>query len=224
LTNHAGVKRADTGETIGDEYMGISMETGVKALESLLIEQGTIEASTVEDYAHRVNEEWLPTRGARLCAKAWVDQTFKERLLADGKAAAESLGFWLPEHHGSLVVKENTGDVHNVVCCSLCSCTAFTILGLAPGWYKDLEYRARIVREARSVLREMGLSLPETIKIRVWDTTADTRYMVLPKRPGGTENWTEDQLVELITQDDLIGVARTEMRHAEDSLSSQGAR
>jgi nitrile hydratase len=120
------------------------------------------------------------------------------------------MGFAMPEHHGSLVVKENTDSLHNVICCTLCSCTAFTIIGMAPAWYKDLEYRARIVREARTVLAEMGLKLPDDMKIRVWDTTTDTRYMILPLRPPYTMNWSEEQLAKLITQDSLIGVQRLE--------------
>lgn len=199
------------------------MDVRVRALEGVLLDQGAIDDTTVADYAHKVADEWLPTRGALLCAKAWCDDDFKAFLLSDGKAAAASLGFAMPEHHGSLVVKENTDEIHNVICCSLCSCTAFTIIGLAPGWYKELEYRARIVREARAVLGEMGLTLPESMKIRIWDTTADTRYMVLPARPQNTENWTEEQLVSLITQDDLIGVARLDQRPVESSASSASA-
>lgn len=186
------------------------MTRRVDALEQLLRTKDFIGEQTVSDYEHKVTEEWLPSNGATLCAKAWLDPAFKQALLSDGKATAASLGFSMPEHHGSLVVKENTADVHNVICCTLCSCTAFTIIGMAPGWYKDLEYRARIVREGRKVLAEMGLSLPADMKLRIWDTTADTRYMILPMRPPHTEGWSERQLVGLITQDCLIGVQRLE--------------
>ncbi|VVD94710.1 cobalt-containing nitrile hydratase subunit alpha [Pandoraea eparura] len=190
--------------------MNIDMSRQVDALGSLLKEKGLFDDQTHADYEHKVTEEWLPKNGAKLCAKAWTDPAFKAFLLADGKAAAASLGFMMPEHHGSLVVKENTASLQNVICCTLCSCTAFTIIGMAPGWYKDLDYRARIVREARKVLSEMGLTLPERIDIKVWDTTTDTRYMILPMRPPQTEGWTEEQLASLITKDSLIGVTRLE--------------
>jgi nitrile hydratase len=118
------------------------------------------------------------------------------------------MGIEMPKHHRHLVVLENTPTVHNVICCTLCSCTAFTVIGLPPDWYKDLEYRARIVRESRTVLREMGLDLPADMEVRVWDTTADTRYMVLPDRPAHTAGWTEAELAAIVTKDAMIGVAR----------------
>ena len=151
---------------------------------------------------------WLPERGARVVAKAWVDDAFRQRLLANGKAAVAELGIDLPPHHRHLVVLENTASVHNVICCTLCSCTAFTVIGLPPDWYKDLNYRARIVRESRSVLREMGLDLPNEMELRVWDTTADTRYMVLPQRPAHTQGWSEAQLAAIVSKDAMIGVTR----------------
>lgn len=194
--------------------MSVDMDKRVDALGHLVLNKGWADAHTLDEYRHRVNDEWLPTNGARLCAKAWIDRDFKQFLLSDGKAAAASLGFAMPEHHGSLVVKENGQTVHNVICCTLCSCTAYTIIGVPPGWYKNLEYRARIVREARTVLSELGLRLPESVKIRVWDTTADTRYMVLPMRPAGMQEWTEEQLAGLITKESLIGVARLESPYA----------
>ena len=157
---------------------------------------------------HLAQEQWVPQNGARVVARAWTDAAFRARLLADGKAAVAELGYDMPRHHRHLVVLENSSDVHNVICCTLCSCTAFTIVGLPPDWYKDLEYRARIVRESRTVLKEMGLDLPADIEIRVWDTTADTRYMVLPVRPPNTEGWSEAQLAAIVTRDSLIGVAR----------------
>jgi nitrile hydratase len=118
------------------------------------------------------------------------------------------LGLTMPKHHRHLVVLENTPTVQNVICCTLCSCTAFTIIGLPPDWYKDLEYRSRVVRESRTVLREMGLDLPAEVEIRVWDTTADTRYMVLPQQPPETVGWTEEKLAGIVTRDAMIGVAR----------------
>jgi len=186
------------------------MNRRVDALETALMQKGLVDADTVGHYEHLITEEWSPKNGAALCAKAWLDPEFKAFLLNDGKAAAASMGFSMPEHHAALVVKENTADLHNVICCSLCSCTAFSIIGMAPGWYKNLEYRARLVRQGRQVLAELGLVLPETMKLRIWDTTTDTRYMILPMRPPHTEGWTEQQLAALVTQDCMIGVARLE--------------
>jgi nitrile hydratase len=186
------------------------LNSRVSALEELLKKKNLIDDKTFPDYKKIVTEDWVPNNGARLVARAWLDPKFKELLLADGKAAASSFGFGMPEHHGSLVVKENTDQIHNVICCTLCSCTAFSIIGMAPGWYKDLDYRSRLVREARSVLGEIGLKLSDHLKIRVWDTTADTRYMIMPLRPSYTEGWTEQELIKLITKESLIGVARLE--------------
>ena len=185
-----------------------AIEQRVDAVESVLAERGLDPAAFVVEATKAVDERWVPENGARIVAKAWTDPAFRERLLADGKAATAELGFEMPRHHRHLVVLENTPTVHNVICCTLCSCTAFTIIGLPPDWYKDLEYRARVVRESRTVLREMGLDLPADVEIRVWDTTADTRYIVLPLRPAGTEGWSEERLAGLVTQDAMIGVAR----------------
>lgn len=199
-----------------------SIEDRVDALFVLTKDLGLVTDQTVPDYEDLLMHEWLPQNGARLVVKAWTDPAFKARLLADGKATAESMGFGFPKHHKHFLVKENTEDVHNVICCSLCSCTAFSIIGMAPDWYKDLEYRARIVREARSVLKELGLELPDSVRIKVWDTTADHRYMVLPQRPAFTEGWSEDQLAELVTQDSLIGVSRLQVPSAAAS-AAEGA-
>jgi nitrile hydratase len=178
------------------------------AIEAALIARGIASVEAVDERVHLGDDVWLPERGARVVAKAWLDPAFRARLLANGKAAVAELGIELPVHHRHLVVLENTSDIHNVICCTLCSCTALTVIGLPPDWYKDLEYRARVVRESRTVLREMGLDLSPEVDIRVWDTTADTRYMVLPQRPANTEGWTEEQLAALVTQDAMIGVAR----------------
>ena len=164
-------------------------------------------AETVEELRHLAEEEFS-RKGARVVAKAWTDPAFRARLLANGKEAVAELGVGMPKHHRHLVVLENTPKVQNVICCTLCSCTAFTIIGLPPDWYKDLEYRARVVRESRTVLKEMGLNLPGEVEIRVWDTTADTRYMVLPHRPAHTAGWSEDALAAIVTKDAMIGVAR----------------
>ena len=185
-----------------------SVEQRVDAIQSVLDEHGMRPGEFIVQADHLVEEKWVPENGARVVARAWTDPAFKARLLADGKAAVAELGYEMPRHHRHLVVLENTATVHHVICCSLCSCTAFTIIGLPPDWYKDLEYRARVVRESRTVLREMGLDLAPDVEIRVWDTTADTRYMVLPERPAGTAGWSEAQLAAIVSRDALIGVAR----------------
>lgn len=178
------------------------------AIEAAMEARGLQAAQAIEQGIHNAEEVWLPERGARVVARAWIDPAFRARLLADGKAAVAELGIELPRHHRHLVVLENTPSLHNVICCTLCSCTAFTVIGLPPDWYKDLEYRARVVRESRTVLREMGLDLPADMEVRVWDTTADTRYMVLPARPAHTAGWSEAQLAGIVTKDAMIGVAR----------------
>jgi nitrile hydratase len=196
-------------DTIADPALTLATPAQrASAIEAALIARGIASVDAIDERVHLGDDVWLPQRGARVVAKAWVDPAFRARLLANGKAAVAELGIELPVHHRHLVVLENTQDIHNVICCTLCSCTAFTVIGLPPGWYKDLEYRARVVRESRTVLRDMGLDLPPAIDIRVWDTTADTRYMVLPQRPANTDGWTEAQLAALVTQDALIGVAR----------------
>jgi nitrile hydratase len=180
------------------------------AIEQALVAHGLPVMDAIAQGVHNADEVWLPERGARVVARAWVDPAFRARLLADGKAAVAEMGIELPRHHRHLVVLENTPTLHNVICCTLCSCTAFTVIGLPPDWYKDLEYRARIVRESRTVLREMGLDLPAAMELRVWDTTADTRYMVLPLRSAHTAGWSEAQLAGIVTKDAMIGVARLE--------------
>jgi nitrile hydratase subunit alpha len=183
------------------------LEARTTAIQQVLRLRGFEPDAFIEEARHAIAEQWVPLNGARLVARAWTDPAFKQRLLANGKAAAEEMGLAFPQHHRHFVVLENTPAVHNVICCTLCSCTAFSIIGLPPDWYKDLEYRARVVRESRSVLSEMGLNLPADVEVRVWDTTADTRYMVLPERPAHTALWQAEQLVAIITQDALIGVA-----------------
>ena len=180
----------------------------VEAIQAALDARGMNVSDAVEELDHLAQEVWVPQNGARVVAKAWTDPAFRTRLLANGAAAVAELGIPMPKHHRHLVVLENTPTVQNVICCTQCSCTAFTIIGLPPDWYKDLEYRSRIVRESRTVLREMGLDLPPEVEISVWDTTADTRYMVLPAQPSHTIGWPEEKLAELVTRDSLIGVAR----------------
>ena len=183
-------------------------EQRVDAIQAALDVRGFEASQAVDELGHSAMEEWVPRNGARVVAKAWTDPAFRQRLLADGRAAVMELGLPMPKHHRHLVVLENTANVHNVICCTLCSCTAFTIIGLPPDWYKDLEYRARVVRESRTVLKEMGLDLPAEVEIRVWDTTTDTRYMVLPGQPPHTAGWPEEKLAGIVTRDAMIGVAR----------------
>ncbi len=183
-------------------------EQRVSALESALESRGLGAKSFVDAHVRLATEDWVPQNGARVVAKAWTNAAFRVRLLANGKDAVAELGITLPAHHRRLVVLENSSDVHNVICCTQCSCTAYTVIGFPPDWYKDFEYRARVVREARTVLREMGLELPAETEIKVWDTSADTRYLVLPQRPAGTEGWSEEKLASIVTKDAMIGVAK----------------
>ena len=184
-----------------------SIEQRLDAIQTVLQRQGMQPPEFINTFDELAHEHWVPANGAGLVARAWTDPTFKQLLLTDGMAAISEAGLSMPVHHRHFVVLENTVDIHNVICCTLCSCTAFTIIGLPPDWYKDLAYRSRVVREARTVLREMGLDLPAHTQIRVWDTTADTRYMVMPQRPAGTDGLSVDQLTALISKDALIGVA-----------------
>jgi nitrile hydratase len=184
-----------------------SVAERVDAIQGVFDERGMSPTQTVEELQHLAEEAWA-ANGRRVVAKAWVDPQFRTRLLANGAQAIAELGVPMPKHHRHLVVLENNPAVQNVICCTLCSCTAFTLIGLPPDWYKDLEYRSRVVRESRTVLKEMGLELPADVEVRVWDTTADTRYMVLPERPPGTEGWSEEKLASIVTRDSLIGVAR----------------
>ncbi len=184
------------------------IEQRVAAMEAALEERGLNVRAFIEDVTHLAEEKWLPENGARVVAKAWTDAAFRQRLLANGRDAVGELGLTMPPHHRHLVVLENTPALHNVICCTLCSCTAYTVIGLPPDWYKDFDYRSRVVRQSRTVLAEMGLRLAPEIEIRVWDTTADTRYMVLPLRPSHTEGWSEERLAGIVTKDSMIGVSR----------------
>jgi nitrile hydratase len=184
------------------------VEQRVDAIQAVFEERGFQPAKAIDELTHAAEDKWVPMNGARVVAKAWSDPAFRQRLLANGREAVMEMGLSMPKHHRHLVVLENTPKLQNVICCTLCSCTAFTIIGLPPDWYKDLEYRSRIVRQSRTVLREMGLDLPPEVEIRVWDTTADTRYMVLPVQPAETIGWPEDKLAAIVTRDGMIGAAR----------------
>lgn len=179
----------------------------VKALESLLVEKGLVDPAALDALVDTFEHKVGPRNGARVVARAWVDAAFKQRLLADAPSAIAELGYQseLGDH---LVVLENTPQVHNLVVCTLCSCYPWPVLGLPPVWYKSFAYRSRAVIDPRGVMREFGTELPDGVEVRVWDSTAELRYLVLPTRPAGTEGLTEDQLVELVTRDAMIGVTR----------------
>lgn len=177
----------------------------VRALESLLAEKGLIDPKALDVLVDTFENKIGPRNGARVVARAWADPGYKARLLADGTVAIKELGYSGLQGE-DMVVVENTPEVHNVLVCTLCSCYPWPTLGLPPVWYKSAPYRARVVIDPRSVLREFGLELPDTVEIRVWDTTAELRYLVLPQRPAGTEGFTESQLAELVTRDSMIGV------------------
>lgn len=176
-----------------------------EAIESLLIEKGLITAAAVDEVVERYNDRVGPLNGARVVARAWCDAGFKQALLADGTAAVATFAFDGGQTE-KLVVVENTANIHNVVVCTLCSCYPWAILGLPPRWYKDPAYRSRIVREPRRVLEEFGVRLDADVEIRVWDSSAEVRYLVLPQRPAGTAGATEAELVGRVTRDAMIGV------------------
>jgi nitrile hydratase len=175
-----------------------------KAIESLLVEKGLIASDVIDNIVRSYEQDIGPLNGARVVARAWTDPSYKQRLLEDGSAAIAELGFG---GSSELVVLENTRDVHNLVVCTLCSCYPWPVLGLPPTWYKSFAYRSRAVLEPRSVLKEFGVELDEEVEVRVWDSTADVRYMVLPERPAGSEELPEEELVQLVTRDAMIGVA-----------------
>ena len=194
---------------MSSEHDHADQKLRTEALESLLVEKGIVDASSIDAVVSRYENDVGPMNGARVVARAWTDVGFRERLLSDGTSAVGELGLGGLED-AFLVVAENTAAVHNVVVCTLCSCYPWSVLGLPPTWYKDPAYRSRVVREPRVVLAELGLSLPDEVEIRVWDSSAEVRYMVLPKRPAGTEGLGEEQLASLVTRDAMIGVARVE--------------
>ncbi len=176
----------------------------VRALESLLLEKGILAPGAVDQLVSRYENDTGPMVGARAVAKAWTDPDYKRLLLDDSPAALAQFDL----KYDLLVVVENTDDVHNLVVCTLCSCYPWPVLGLPPTWYKSPAYRARSVIEPRALLREFGLEIPEQREVRVWDSSAELRYMVLPQRPAGTEHLTEEALLPLITRDALVGVAQ----------------
>ena len=179
----------------------------VKALESLLVDKGLVDPAALDAIVDAYERKIGPRNGARVVARAWVDPAYKARLLADATAAMADFGYGGAQGEHMLVV-ENTPEVHNLIVCTLCSCYPWSVLGLPPVWYKSAAYRSRAVIDPRGVLREFGLDLPEHVEVRVWDSTAELRYLVLPERPAGTEDLTEEQLAVLVTRDAMVGIAK----------------
>lgn len=201
----------------GQEHQAVpsDLTLRVKSLESLLVEKGLVDPKAldllIDTYEHKVG----PRNGARVVARAWADSSYKQRLLTDANAAMAELGYGGMQGE-QMVVVENTPTLHNMTVCTLCSCYPWPLLGLPPVWYKSAPYRSRSVIEPRMVLREFGLELSDDVEVRVWDSTAELRYLVLPERPDGADGWTEDALAALVTRDSMIGVAKV-------SLSTAGA-
>jgi len=183
------------------------MELKVKALESLLVEKGLVTTAALDALIDTYEHEIGPRNGARVVAKAWSDAGFKQWLLSDATAAIASLGFTGRQGEHMKVV-ENTTEVHNLVVCTLCSCYPWALLGLPPAWYKSYPYRARVVREPRTVLSEMGVEIDDSTEVRVWDSTAEVRYLVIPQRPDGTDGLGEQALAALVSRDSMIGAAK----------------
>jgi nitrile hydratase len=183
------------------------IELRVRALESLLVEKGLVDPAALDVLIDTYETKIGPRNGARVVARAWSDPDYKKRLLSDASAAIAELGFTGRQGEDMLVL-ENTPEIHNLTVCTLCSCYPWPVLGLPPMWYKSAPYRARAVIDPRGVLREFGLELAEEVEIRVWDSTAELRYLVLPERPEGSENMSEEELATLVTRDSMIGVAK----------------
>jgi nitrile hydratase len=179
----------------------------IKALESLLVEKGLVDRRSIDAWVEIYSEEIGPKRGAHVVARAWIDPEFKTRLLSDAPSAIDELGY-LGNATGHLKVVENTENVHNLVVCTLCSCYPFSILGVAPNWYKTAAYRSRAVRDPRGVLAEFGVDIDEATEVRVWDSTAELRYMVLPQRPQNSETMDETALAGLVSRNSMIGTDR----------------
>ena len=192
-------------ETTPADRLPIELRT--EALEQLLTERGLVDPSVMDKFIQNYETSVGPMNGAKVIAKAWTDPQYRERLLADGTAAIAELGFKGPQGE-HIVVVENTPQRHNVIVCTLCSCYPWPVLGLPPSWYKDPAYRARVVREPRVVLAEMGLELPAETEIVVRDSSSEVRWLVLPERPAGTEDMSEEQLAGLVTRDAMVGVAK----------------
>lgn len=181
----------------------------VRAMESLLIEKGLVRSDTIDAYVQKFENEVGPHNGARVVARAWVDPRFRERLLDNATDTVAEMGF-LGAQTTDIVAVENTDTIHNIVVCTLCSCYPWTLLGIPPAWYKSYAYRARVVREPRKVLLDFGVEIGDDVEVRVWDSTAEVRYLVIPERPPGSEDLGEGDLAALVSRDSMIGAARLE--------------
>ena len=197
------------GNDLHGEALAQAQAIRAEALESILVDAGVLSATEVDHYMETWNHRIGPMEGAKVVARAWADPDYKARLAADATTALAEVGV-NPGRLERLEVVMNEPGVHNVVCCTLCSCYPWTLLGLPPGWYKSPEYRSRIVREPRTVLAEMGLDLDPDVTINVWDSSAELRYLVIPERPAGTDGMDEAELLDLVTRDAMIGVAVVE--------------
>ena len=192
-------------ETVNPDRLSPALRT--EALEQLLTERGLVDPGVMDKFISTYENDVGPLNGAKVVAKAWTDPEYRAKLLADGTGAIAELGFKGPQGE-HIVVLENTASVHNVVVCTLCSCYPWPVLGLPPSWYKDPAYRSRVVREPRTVLAEMGLQLADDVEVKVWDSSSEVRYLVLPERPAGTDGASEEELAALVTRDAMVGVAR----------------
>lgn len=202
-----GAQASAQGQAPAHQAVPSDLTLRVKSLESLLVEKGLIDPAALDALIDTMEHKVGPRNGARVVARAWVDPGYKKRLLENAPAAIAELGYTSGQGEHTLVV-ENSPTVHNLVVCTLCSCYPWTVLGLPPVWYKSAPYRSRAVIDPRGILREFGLQLPDDIELRVWDSTAELRYLVLPERPAGTETMTEERLAALVTRDAMVGVAR----------------
>jgi len=193
--------------TFDTESKRLPVALRTEALESILLERQLVDPKVMDTYIRMYESDIGPLNGAKVVARAWVDPEFKARLLEEGTSAVAELGFKGPQGE-HIVVVENTPTEHNAVVCTLCSCYPWPLLGLPPTWYKDPAYRSRLVREPRALLAELGLSLGEDVEIRIWDSSSEVRYFVLPERPAGTENLSEEELAALVTRDAMVGIAK----------------
>jgi nitrile hydratase len=205
----AGARAADHDHEHDHQAVPSDPTLRVKALESLMVAKGLVDPAALDALIDTYENKVGPRRGAQVVARAWADHAFKQRLLTDATAAIAELGYG----GDTTRVVENTSAIHNLVVCTLCSCYPWATLGLPPLWYKSAAYRSRSVIDPRGVLRELGLHLGDDVEVRVWDSTADLRYLVLPERPAGTEHMTEEELAALVTRDAMVGVAKVAMPH-----------
>jgi nitrile hydratase len=193
--------------TFQTEASRLPVELRTEALEAILVERNLVDPKVMDTYIKMYEQDIGPMNGAKVVARAWTDPDYKARLLEDGTGSIAEMGFKGPQGE-HIVVVENTPDTHNAIVCTLCSCYPWPVLGLPPTWYKDPAYRSRMVREPRTLLSEMGLDLDDTVEIKVWDSSSEVRYLVLPERPPGTENMSEEDLAGLVTRDAMVGVAK----------------